>query len=578
MTRFNPLVSIVVPVYNGANYMREAIDSALAQTYKNVEIIVVDDGSRDDGETARIAQLYGDRIRYFSKMNGGCASALNLGISKMRGEYFSWLSHDDVYLPEKIEHQVRILSNLPDKDTILYGGWEIIDSASKPVTTVRPEAAQPVEKLNKSLFPLLRGLLHGCSMLIPVRYFRDIGVFNEELPSTQDYDLWFRFLRVAPIYYDSRVLIRSRVHPEQGTYKITKHVEEVNTLWCGFLENLTNAEMAEMEGTPHNFYMQTAAFLANTPYRGAHDRALFMAEECLHRTLVSVVIPFHNRIDWTLAAIRSVLDQTHRALEIILVDDGSTDDVASIINIAHSDSRIRYTKQRKAGPAKARNTGIALASGEYIAFLDSDDLFCPEKVAKQLRYMAENEIKISHTSFNRMDLQGQDLGVENAGRFSGWVFPDIINYCPIAMPTVMGRASIFKSYPFPEEFEVGEDVCLWIKLASQYPLGGIDHPLSKIRVGAETASMNTAKQIIGRLNIAAYLARDPFLGLFGKQLRKFLLHTLPLVPDTTGPKVDNSWSIRNYGGKHTLLAKAIRYARQHGLAAAFRRARLFRFR
>ena len=78
-----PLVSIVIPVYNGSNYMREAIDSALAQTYENVEIIVVNDGSTDDGETDRIARSYGDKIRYFAKDNGGVSSALNKGIKEM---------------------------------------------------------------------------------------------------------------------------------------------------------------------------------------------------------------------------------------------------------------------------------------------------------------------------------------------------------------------------------------------------------------------------------------------------------------------------------------------------------------
>ena len=89
-----PMVSIIIPVYNGANYLREAIDSALAQTYSNFEVIVVNDGSNDGGETDRIATSYGEKIRYFRKENGGVASALNMGIKHMKGDYFSWLSHD----------------------------------------------------------------------------------------------------------------------------------------------------------------------------------------------------------------------------------------------------------------------------------------------------------------------------------------------------------------------------------------------------------------------------------------------------------------------------------------------------
>ena len=81
-----PKVSIVIPVFNGENYLHEAIDSALAQTYKNCEIIVVNDGSTDNTEA--IAKSYGNKIRYFRKENGGGSSALNLGIDNMEGEDF----------------------------------------------------------------------------------------------------------------------------------------------------------------------------------------------------------------------------------------------------------------------------------------------------------------------------------------------------------------------------------------------------------------------------------------------------------------------------------------------------------
>ena len=84
---FNPLVSIIIPVYNGSNYVKEAIDSALAQTYKNIEVIVVNDGSTDN--TEKIVKSYGDKIRYFYKENGGVASALNLAIENSKGEYIS---------------------------------------------------------------------------------------------------------------------------------------------------------------------------------------------------------------------------------------------------------------------------------------------------------------------------------------------------------------------------------------------------------------------------------------------------------------------------------------------------------
>ena len=130
----DPLVSIVIPVYNGANYMREAIDSALAQTYSNIEIIVVNDGSNDDGKTREIALSYGDKIRYFEKDNGGVSTALNLGIQNMRGKYFSWLSHDDVYLPDKVQAEIDALRQAGDMSRVVYSNWSQLQMTEGEVT------------------------------------------------------------------------------------------------------------------------------------------------------------------------------------------------------------------------------------------------------------------------------------------------------------------------------------------------------------------------------------------------------------------------------------------------------------
>ena len=131
-----PLVSIIIPVYNGANYLKDAIDSALAQTYPNVEVLVINDGSNDNGLTENIALSYGDKIRYFYKENGGVASALNLAIKNMKGEYFSWLSHDDMYYPNKIERQIQELYKNGDLKSIVYSAYDLLDVNSQVITHV----------------------------------------------------------------------------------------------------------------------------------------------------------------------------------------------------------------------------------------------------------------------------------------------------------------------------------------------------------------------------------------------------------------------------------------------------------
>ena len=176
MKEIHPLVSIVVPVYNGTNYVRQAIDSALAQTYSNIEIIVVNDGSTDDGETERVVRAYGDKVRYFNKSNGGVSSALNLGIHEMKGEYFSWLSHDDEYYPQKIEQQMNLLSEYETGKYLALCGTEFIDTQGKVLDKVWEMPENTVYSGKESLGEMRRHPYSGIALLIPKQALVDGGL------------------------------------------------------------------------------------------------------------------------------------------------------------------------------------------------------------------------------------------------------------------------------------------------------------------------------------------------------------------------------------------------------------------
>jgi glycosyltransferase involved in cell wall biosynthesis len=211
---FNPQVSIIVPVYNGSDYLQEAIESALVQTYRNVEIIVVNDGSDDEGKTENIALSYGDRIRYYCKENGGVASALNLGIKNMKGEYFSWLSHDDLYYPDKILKQIEFITDLEEKNVFLFSDFEFVDKDSNHFGYVKRERS-----LTK--FPYLSIIfnqIHGCSVLIHKNLLEEVKGFPEDKKTTQDYHTWLSILKLKyKFYHIPLVLIKSRIHENQGS-------------------------------------------------------------------------------------------------------------------------------------------------------------------------------------------------------------------------------------------------------------------------------------------------------------------------------------------------------------------------
>ena len=222
MGDFNPCVSIIIPIYNGADYMCEAIDSAIKQTYENKEIIVVNDGSNDNGLTERIAKNYGNKIRYISKPNGGVSTALNCGILNMQGEYFSWLSHDDIYTPRKIEKSIEALADVENKKTIIYCNSIHIDKDSREIKSIHKRYSNKETKYYSWHDALLQlqqqGSMNGCAFLIHKSILEECGLFDEELRFNQDGFMWNKmFLKKHPLICIPDVCVKNRVHDKQLT-------------------------------------------------------------------------------------------------------------------------------------------------------------------------------------------------------------------------------------------------------------------------------------------------------------------------------------------------------------------------
>ena len=215
-----PKVSIIIPVYNGANYLGEAIDGALAQTYENLEVIVVNDGSTDDGATEKIALSYGEKICYYSKPNGGVSSALNFGIKKMTGEYFSWLSHDDNYSPNKVSDAICLINKYGnDKKIIACTGGMYIDDKSLPVKAFpkRFEDDHLYEGI-EVLMNILKRTLNMCCLLIPREVFDECGIFDERLRYSQDALICYKiFCNGYKLVSDNKPNVMYRRHRAQAS-------------------------------------------------------------------------------------------------------------------------------------------------------------------------------------------------------------------------------------------------------------------------------------------------------------------------------------------------------------------------
>lgn len=268
---FVPKVSIVIPVYNGSDFLSHAIDSALSQTYSNIEILVVDDGSNDDGATEKIALAYGKRIRYFKKENGGVATALNTGISEMSGDYFSWLSHDDLYYPDKINSQIQALSNIDKHRTILYGNYAFFsEDANNATEVLLPEV--PPEQFR--FFITVKNCLHGCTLLIPKVAFKECGNFNSKLRTTQDFDLWFRMAEKFNFIHIPQMLVKGRQHAGQGSVRLKDTaIVEINDLLTTFVGSLKESEI--ISATNKSISLSYAEIANSMMQRGFYSTAHF---------------------------------------------------------------------------------------------------------------------------------------------------------------------------------------------------------------------------------------------------------------------------------------------------------------
>jgi len=209
--------------------------------------------------------------------------------------------------------------------------------------------------------------------------------------------------------------------------------------------------------------------------------------------LVSVIIPTYNRSALLEEAVRSVCVQTCRDMEIIVADDGSFDETAGVLRRLKKESCsgpgtlpfIFLRQDHRGMPGQVRNFAAASASGEYLAFLDCDDLWKPGKLARQLAFFQENpDLLISHTReiWLREGKEVSQKGQKH--RRQGDVFEDALDKCIIGPSTVMMKRSLYEEFGgFREDLEIAEDYEFWLRITAAHPVGYLDEPLTVKRAG-----------------------------------------------------------------------------------------------
>ena len=212
-----PAVSVILPVYNGENYLRVAIESVFQQTFADYELIVVDDGSRD--ASGDIARSYGKDLKYVYQENTGVAGAVNHGLRLATGRYISWLSHDDAFHPEKLEKQVTVLDHI-GIPAVCYTDIQRIDSEGRDVGEyVLPE--HPRSEVLRHILTCGPIVLASYSILYDRRCLDQVGLYSVKWRYTQDVEMLLRLARIFSLIRVPGALMQVREHEDRGIFKKT---------------------------------------------------------------------------------------------------------------------------------------------------------------------------------------------------------------------------------------------------------------------------------------------------------------------------------------------------------------------
>ncbi|MCP4693516.1 MAG: glycosyltransferase family 2 protein, partial [Desulfobacterales bacterium] len=214
-----PTVSVILPTYNRAWILREAVDSVLAQDYSDFELIVVNDGSTDD--TRELLDEYGDRIIVLEQENRGVSAARNLGVSSASGRLITFLDSDDYWLPKKLSTQAAFFDARPD--ALICQTEEIWIRNGRRVNPKRKH-----KKKSGMIFEpsLALCLVSPSAVMIRRELFEEVGLFDEALPACEDYDLWLRIAWKYPVHLiDEPLIVKRGGHADQlsGAPSLDKH-------------------------------------------------------------------------------------------------------------------------------------------------------------------------------------------------------------------------------------------------------------------------------------------------------------------------------------------------------------------
>ena len=483
----NELISIIVPIYNVEDYLRECLDSIQKQTYPNFECIMVNDGSTDNSKQIAEEYLVDSRFRLINQSNQGLSGARNTGISHIREEstFVAFVDSDDYVYPEFLE---VLIEHIEDDVDIIEGMIECyhdkikVDNVShnfeKQILTTKDEklGKLALNELRVGVFPkLFRKNLLTEDFFPKGWIFEDLAVVPELVSNSG------KWIKLSKVLYGYRIRPNSITNKEFSEEKLSifNILEKFDSYFKD--ENDITKLLVEKLKYLHLNYHDLAFVPENTQYKQLYkyekQKLLSKIADYEGRTLISIIIPIYNVENYLRQCLDSIMGQTYKNFECLLINDGSADHSSKICEeFVEKDSRFRYFEKENGGVSSARNLGIEHSKGEYITFIDSDDWVDSDYLEALYTTLLEEGADITVSTYKQFNINDNCFYLHAFQRgyekkiFTG---PELIDNLQLLSSFDHSYGSVcgklvksvrVKNIRFNEETTLGEDMEFWYKL------------------------------------------------------------------------------------------------------------------
>ncbi|EIF36463.1 glycosyltransferase-like protein, family 2 [Streptococcus sp. SK643] len=483
----NELISIVVPIYNVENYLRQCLDSIQNQTYKKFECIMVNDGSTDNSQQIAEEYLEDSRFKLINQSHKGLSGARNTGISHIREEstFVAFVDSDDyIYsnfletLIEHIEDDVDIIEGM-----IEYFHDEIkVDNIShnfeKKILITKDDKLRELalNKLRVSVFPKLFRKSLLTEVFFPEEWiFEDLAVVPELVSNSK------KWIKLPKVIYGYRIRpnsITTKEFSEEkldvfkifGKYDLFFKYESDRTKLLVEKIKYLHLNYHDIEFVPeNNQYKQL--------YKQEKQKLLSKIADYESKALISIIVPIYNVENYLRQCLDSIVSQTYQNFECLLINDGSPDNSADICReYVEKDSRFKYFEKENGGVSSARNLGIERSGGAYITFIDSDDWVDSDYLEVLYNALIDENADISVSTYKRFHMadncwyfhsfqRGYEKRVfTNQELIDEFIALDNFDFSYRYVCGKLVRRYLLDKIAFNEMTTLGEDMELWLKL------------------------------------------------------------------------------------------------------------------